>query len=73
MQFRCIRILDAFRFFDPYSLEVIGKTLKPEQCKIFNKYNSKPLKGIFHYEYLTGDINRIDEIMQQHQLSSRDK
>jgi len=34
MQFGCIRILDAFRFFTPYSLEAMGKTLKPEQCSI---------------------------------------
>ena len=37
MQLGCIRILDAFRFFAPYSLDVMGKTLKPEQCKILNK------------------------------------
>ena len=39
-------------FFTPYSLDVMGKTLKSEQCKILNKYNLKPLKGIFPYEYL---------------------
>ena len=34
MQFGCIRILDAFRYFTPYSSDLMGKTLKPEQCKI---------------------------------------
>ena len=68
-----IRILDAFRFFTPYSLDVMGKTLKSEQCKILNKYTLKPLKSIFPYEYLTGDINRINETMQEQQLPSRDK
>ena len=70
MQFGCIRILDAFRFFTPYSLGFMGKTLKSDQCKILTSYNLKPLKGIYPYEYLTGDINRINEIMQEQKLPS---
>ena len=69
MQFGCIRILDAMRFFTPYSLEFMGDTLKPHQCKILKKYNLKNIKGIYPYEYVKGDnFQDIINLMNETQL-----
>jgi len=71
LQFGCIRILDAMRFFTPYSLEFMGATLKPNKCKILNKYNLKNIKGIYPYEYIKGEsFQDIINIMNETKLPS---
>ena len=69
LKFGCIKILDAFRFFTPYSLEYMGQTLKSENCKILNAHNLKNLKGIYPYEYIKGNnFQDIINIMNETEL-----
>ena len=39
----CIRILDAYRFLGPLSLEKLVNTLKPEECVYFNQFMNVPI------------------------------
>ena len=45
------KALDMFKFFHPFSLDAISKTLSDRECATLNKFKLKRRKGIFLYEW----------------------
>ena len=41
-----VKALDFFRFFHPFSLDAITKTLSDKECLTFNKFGLERRKGI---------------------------
>ena len=54
------KALDMFRFFHPFSLDAISKTLGNEECITLNKCGLARRKGIFPYEWVDS-IEKIHE------------
>ena len=46
------KALDRFRFFHPFSLDAISKTMSDKECVTLNKFGLERRKGIFPYEWL---------------------
>ena len=72
IQVGCLKIMDAYRFLAPASLENIGLMLKVTECNILNSRHLKAVKGIFPYDYIKmdTDLSEIDHIMSETSLPS---
>ena len=46
------KALDRFRFFHPFSLDAISKTMSDKEYVTLNKFGLERRKGIFPYEWL---------------------